>query len=490
MKNINTSIIHPEFCSIEQSEVGFNDIVLPKDVKEGIIRSIKDFAIHDGHLKKMQFRKSITGLVPVLLFEGMPGTGKSITAKALAHELVLPMAVLRNLDGLKQDQGHHLSFMKLICDLNEEKCLIIIDDFDKYLDTRNGLNPADVLSALESSKNPIVLTVNNGHFWGDYYPINRRITRRFLFPIPGAVERRKIWKIHLPKGVTFASEKDFERTVKYFLLTGGNIKNAIASVLFGSGNVREIEYGMLLPHLVEEGERITGYLSGIVRICSGQELHTSPEIISQFDQMRLIIGRQDVLSTELPAPLAVGILTEMDTQTIAINMAHAIGMPVLLRTYGDDDLYEREERALSRTIIRSLPEGEFITLHRVNETEIGAFFNKRMAKEPVNFILITNRIFSAIHPGLQFCLHIKKAAGEDYSDLARQLQEMCDFKIFELCSGSRRPAFLRFLRFLWIMEGGRRLGFADAEKALDSIGRNGVGRQSPLFGDGASREAF
>jgi SpoVK/Ycf46/Vps4 family AAA+-type ATPase len=93
------------------------------------------------------------GFDPVhrLLFEGPPGTGKTMTAGVLAHELGLPLLTVR-LDGLMSKYlGETASKLRMIFDaVNQQRAVFLFDEFDALGADRSGNDVGEARRILNS----------------------------------------------------------------------------------------------------------------------------------------------------------------------------------------------------------------------------------------------------------------------------------------------------------------------------------------------------
>lgn len=474
--------VESKFCDLVEPTITFNDVILPTSTKTAIRESMEGFRDFRNKVQRRSFSGSITGLMPVIMFEGMPGTGKTITAYALAKSLGLQIAKLKNLDALGGEPNSP-SLTQIIQQLNKSECVILIDDFDKFLTENSGLTTADLLTALESTLNPIILTSNSKRLIGNRYPVLRRITRTFLFPIPCHEERKKMWRMHLPDGCTFESENDLEKLARLFLLPGGNIKNIMTNAALQFDAPKKLSYAMLVDLAVDELNKICFPVSGLVRIYSGQRKHVEPGILQQLTPLKKIISKSDILLDELPEPLLLGIYSDYNPEISAINLATLLDQPVVLQYIPEKDFFDHEEVALAKTIVRSLPANEYQTVFSIDETEMAAYLKMHAKPERINLVHVSNPVFKSIHPAFQFCLRVKKnAEAPDGGGFLKEMQEFCDFPILEYCPEKHESIFLNSLRFLWILEGGRRLTRKDAEFVLQNHGGNPNKSAEPLFG--------
>jgi SpoVK/Ycf46/Vps4 family AAA+-type ATPase len=210
-----TSIAQPrgdlaELVLAAHPTVGLNDLVAPAELSAQIGRA----------LAEQRQRKHLLdqGFAPVhrLLFEGPPGTGKTMTAAVLAHELSLPLLTIR-LDGLMSKfMGETAGKLRVIFEAAEhQRGVYLFDEFDALGGDRAGndvgearriLNSFLMLIENSSSESLIIAATNHRSI------LDRALFRRFdmvldyALPDPkqgGAVMRGRLGS--LARGIRWQS---------------------------------------------------------------------------------------------------------------------------------------------------------------------------------------------------------------------------------------------------------------------------------------------
>lgn len=203
------SIAKSSFVAIEP-EWTLDQIVFPEKLKEQIVDIIsfckhKEQIINDWELYKFMKGK---GCIGINLW-GIPGTGKSIAAEAIASALGMKLIQASYSSLMDSLQGNTEKNLSALFDTAvEENCVILFDEADGLLSARktNGSNSessnlikSHLLNILDRSTAIVVFTTN---FFKSY---DRAFVRRILWnievPAPEEAELAQIWQLHLGKNV-------------------------------------------------------------------------------------------------------------------------------------------------------------------------------------------------------------------------------------------------------------------------------------------------
>lgn len=216
-----------EFSSVEEPRARFDQVVLDPRDKERI-RSVVDR--HDHYLKcraDWGFDDIIGyGRGALMLFYGKPGTGKTMMAHAVAHEM--QMRVL-NVD-IPTFINHYDAQRFLPALFREAKmqnAVLFFDECEALFATRATGNPlmTMLLTEIERFEGVAILATNLPQQLDE--ALDRRILVRVNFPEPDRAARRDIWERHLPKAAPIASDVDLNALAEQFEMSGGYIKNAV-----------------------------------------------------------------------------------------------------------------------------------------------------------------------------------------------------------------------------------------------------------------------
>lgn len=125
--------------------VALKELVLPLDLAAQVARI----------LTEQRQRKSLLdhGFQPAhrLLFEGPPGTGKTMTAAVLAHELSLPLLTIRLDSLMSKFMGETASKLRVLFDAAEQqRAVYLFDEFDALGGDRAGNDVGEARRILNS----------------------------------------------------------------------------------------------------------------------------------------------------------------------------------------------------------------------------------------------------------------------------------------------------------------------------------------------------
>jgi len=172
-----------------------------------------------------------------MLFAGPPGTGKTMAAEALAHELgralhVVNYAQLENMWVGETEKNIEAVFTRAA----QEDAVLFFDEADSVFHRRGGLSPPwtnrDVnvlLNHLENHPGVVILATNLARVLDR--AVDRRIDVAVEFQIPDAGLRREIYRRLVPKKAPVAKDVDFELLARKYTLSGGSILNVVRQAM-------------------------------------------------------------------------------------------------------------------------------------------------------------------------------------------------------------------------------------------------------------------
>ena len=191
---------------LKESSVDQTQIILPTDTESKITRVLDE---HRGRLRLARH-----GIVPKskLLFWGPPGCGKTLAAHYIAHELGLPVGLLRLSTVISSYLGDTASHLQRVFDFaNKTPIVLLLDEVDavgKNRDDRNDVGELkrvvnSLLQAIDlfSNARSVMIAATNHQ-----YLLDPALWRRFddviPFPPPSVKDHEKLLK-RLLNGVHF-----------------------------------------------------------------------------------------------------------------------------------------------------------------------------------------------------------------------------------------------------------------------------------------------
>lgn len=204
VKGKNISIIEAQrelqdLLEVERPRLGIENMVLSKNVQESLNRILNEQSKLDILLHhNLEPRRK-------LLLVGPPGCGKTMTAKAIAGNLDIPLFIVR-LDGLiSRYMGESIAKLRLIFDsMYQHRAVYLFDEFDSIGTNRNyGNDVGEIKRVLNSflmnieknSSRSIIIAATN-------LPesLDKALFRRFddviKYPLPSEKEIYKLIKHH------------------------------------------------------------------------------------------------------------------------------------------------------------------------------------------------------------------------------------------------------------------------------------------------------
>ena len=220
----------------------WNDIVLPPD-KLRQLHSIAAWVrfrrqVHEdwGFGHKLSRGKGLN-----VLFTGPSGTGKTMAAEILAHELALDLLQIDLSSVVSKYIGEtEKNLSAIFREAEQSQALLFFDEADSLFGKRTEVKDAHdryanievnyLLQRVEQYEGVVILATNLQRNIDDAFM--RRIKEVVDFPFPDDKLREGIWRGHFPPEAPKAADIDFDFLASHFKLTGGNIKNIVLNAAF------------------------------------------------------------------------------------------------------------------------------------------------------------------------------------------------------------------------------------------------------------------
>lgn len=191
------------------------------------------------------------------LFAGPPGTGKTMAAEAIAHELYLPLFRIDLSQVVNKYIGETEKNLKRLFDAADTAdAILFFDEADSLFGKRSEVKDAHdryanlevsyLLERMERFKGLAILATNRRKDLDEAFL--RRLRFVIEFPLPGTAERLRIWRSVIPAEVD-AGELDFDFLAQRFPLAGGHIRAIVFHACLQSAQ-RGAERRLTMPAVV------------------------------------------------------------------------------------------------------------------------------------------------------------------------------------------------------------------------------------------------
>lgn len=191
-------------------EVALRDLVGPPPLKDAVAR-----VLHEQRQRQALLEH---GYAPAhrLLLEGPPGTGKTMTAAVIAHELSLPLLTVRLDSLLSKYLGETASKLRMVFDAAaSQRAVYLFDEFDALGGHRSGNDVGEARRILNSflifleqaSAESIVVAATNHRSILDH-ALFRRFDVTIRYELPDAAQASEVMRARLGplgRGIQWAS---------------------------------------------------------------------------------------------------------------------------------------------------------------------------------------------------------------------------------------------------------------------------------------------
>jgi len=220
----------------------WEDLVLPEDT----VAHLKEITSQVEHRyqvfgewgfgEKLSHGKGLS-----VLFSGPPGTGKTMAAEVIAHELGLDLYKI-DLSGIvsKYIGETEKNLARVFREAETSNAILFFDEADALFGKRTEVSDAHdryanietsyLLQKMDEYEGVVILATNLRENLDEAF--TRRLRFVVEFPFPDELSRCRIWQGHFPEQAPVGADVDCGLLAKCLAIAGGNIKNIVLNAAF------------------------------------------------------------------------------------------------------------------------------------------------------------------------------------------------------------------------------------------------------------------
>lgn len=248
--NLISLIKNQDIFELVEPKYDMNEIILHQNTREilnNLLAQVNSNVVHLLHLWGIKDKKK--GIDAKILLYGTPGSGKTITALALAKSLKKQVLSFDCSKILSMYIGESEKNVRRIFDSYNEICkniknepILLLDEADQFLSTRSsGGNSADkmhnqmqniFLEQIERFDGILIATTNLLENFDTAF--SRRFNYKIEFKRPNKEQREALWLKYLPQNAEFDvnSKENLAKVLAEYDLSGGQIALVIKNTAY------------------------------------------------------------------------------------------------------------------------------------------------------------------------------------------------------------------------------------------------------------------
>ncbi|GAA1996306.1 ATP-binding protein [Microbacterium pumilum] len=246
-----TSVSLPSGARLVVPEVTWAQLVLPREALDQLHGAVDRLSMQSTVLDDWRMREHSQATRGVrLLFTGLPGTGKSLAAAALATAVGTDLMIVDVARLVSKWLGETEKNLSATFEAAERtRAVLLLDEADALFGTRTeisdshdryaNLETAYLLQRVEQFEGLLVLTSNLRQNIDPAF--TRRLDFVIEFPLPDLPARIALWERLLPRelGSVRGADVDLEALARLYPVPGGWVRNAAVGAAFAAASSGE-----------------------------------------------------------------------------------------------------------------------------------------------------------------------------------------------------------------------------------------------------------
>jgi len=219
------------------ADLRLKDLILPDEVRAQVLEIIEAVSAQSIVFREWGFGKKFNkGRGLSALFDGEPGTGKTLAAEVIAAELGLSLYRVNVANVVSKYIGEtEKNLTRIFAEARGTQSILLFDEADSLFAKRVEVKGSNdrfanmetnvLLQLIERYEGLVILTTNLKSSIDTAF--ERRLSFKINFPFPDAETRTTIWRHLLPDTAPLADDLDYDVLGECYELSGGSIKNAV-----------------------------------------------------------------------------------------------------------------------------------------------------------------------------------------------------------------------------------------------------------------------
>jgi hypothetical protein len=231
----------PGMAAPVESVFTWDDLVLPAATLRRLHELASAIGQRDTVFDAWSFARLNGSRSVRALFSGVSGTGKTMSASVIAHELGLPLFRVDLSSVVSKYVGETERNLEAVFRASEHgNAVVMFDEADALFGKRSEVSDAQdryanievayLLQRMETYDGVLFLTTNLATNMDEAF--SRRIHFEIDFPMPDQPARQRLWLRALPPEAPVDDDVDLDRLARMVPLSGGEIRNAALTAAF------------------------------------------------------------------------------------------------------------------------------------------------------------------------------------------------------------------------------------------------------------------